>query len=451
MVAEVNPLAPNAPLLTADRAESEWMLRLQAEIHERLLAETDLQELGKMGRSELLERIGTITSSAIQTSRQTITARMRQQLLTEVYNEVRGFGPIQSLLEDDSITEVMVNGPHMVFVERNGKLQEVAKHFLDDSHVMRILDKVIAPLGRRLDESMPMVDARLPDGSRVNAIIPPVSVTGPCITIRKFSRDPFSVDDLIKFGTLTEQMADFLRACVEARLNILVSGGTGSGKTTTLNVLSSMIPPGERIVTIEDAAELRLQQRHVITLESRPPNLEGRGEIGIRQLVRNSLRMRPDRIVVGEVRGGEALDMLQAMNTGHDGSLSTCHANAPRDVLARLETMTLMAGTELPSRAIREQIASALHLIVHQSRLRDGSRRITHITEVQNMEGDHIVLQDLYRFKQEGVDAVGRVIGQHHSTGLRPQFADNLLAQGVRLPADLFREWTGGGGLQCRR
>jgi pilus assembly protein CpaF len=450
MVAEPNPLAPNVHLLTADRAESEWMLKLQAEIHERLLAETDLQQLGKMSRSELLERIGTVTSDVIQASRLTITARMRQQLLTEVYNEIRGFGPIQSLLEDDTITEVMVNGPHMVFVERNGKLQEVSKHFLDDAHVMRILDKVIAPLGRRLDESMPMVDARLPDGSRVNAIIPPVCVTGPCITIRKFSRDPFTVDDLIKFGTLTEQMADFLRACVEARLNILVSGGTGSGKTTTLNVLSSMIPPGERIVTIEDSAELRLQQRHVVTLESRPPNLEGRGEITIRHLVRNALRMRPDRIVVGEVRGGEALDMLQAMNTGHDGSLTTCHANAPRDVLARLETMTLMAGTELPSRAIREQIASALHLIVHQSRLRDGSRRITHITEVQNMEGDNIVLQDLYRFKQEGVDAAGRVIGQHHSTGLRPQFADTLLAQGVRLPAELFREWTGGGG-PCRR
>jgi pilus assembly protein CpaF len=430
---------------TTDRAETERLLKLQFAIHERLLADTDLQDLQTMTRTELLERIGSITTEVIQTQRLTLTARMRQQVLQEVFAEIRGFGPMQTLLEDDSITEVMVNGPHQIYIERGGKLEEASTRFLNDEHVLRILDKIIAPLGRRLDESMPMVDARLPDGSRVNAIISPVSVTGPCVTIRKFSRDPFRVEDLVKFGSLTDTMADFLRACVEARLNVLVSGGTGSGKTTTLNVLSSFIPTGERIVTIEDAAELRLQQRHVITLESRPANLEGRGEIAIRQLVRNSLRMRPDRIVVGEVRGGEALDMLQAMNTGHDGSLSTCHANTPRDVLARLETMVLMAGTELPSRAIREQIASAVHLIVQQARLRDGSRRITHVTEVQGMEGDHIVLQDLYRYKQEGIDAMGRVIGQHQSTGLRPQFADTLMAQGVQLPADLFEQWNGGG------
>ncbi|NSW56058.1 MAG: CpaF family protein [Armatimonadetes bacterium] len=433
----------NEYLAKSNRALAAQLLRLQTQVHERLLAETDLQDLQRMTREQLLERVGIITSEAARTSRFTLTARMRQQVLSEVYNEVRGFGPIQALLDDDGITEVMVNGPRAIFVERNGKVEEVERQFVDDLHVMRILNKIIAPLGRRLDESMPMVDARLPDGSRVNAIIPPVSVTGPCVTIRKFSREPFSVDNLISLGTLTEPMREFLRACVEARLNILVAGGTGSGKTTTLNVLSSMIPAGERIVTIEDAAELRLQQRHVITLESRPPNLEGRGEITIRQLVRNALRMRPDRIIIGEVRGGEALDMLQAMNTGHDGSLSTCHANSPRDVLSRLETMTLMSGAELPSRAIREQIAAAIDLIVQQARLRDGSRRITHITEVQHMESDRIVTQDLYKFEQEGVDMAGRVVGKFVFTGLRPLFADKLAAQGVRLPTDLQQAWMG--------
>jgi pilus assembly protein CpaF len=450
MVADAQPQGQTDYRATADRAEADHMLKLQALVHEQLLAAIEPQELSRMSRAHLLERIGSTATEVIESKRVMLTSRMRQQLLSEVFAEVRGYGPIQSLLEDDSISEVMVNGPEMVFVERSGRLTEVPKHFTDNAHVMRIIDKIIAPLGRRLDESMPMVDARLPDGSRVNAIIPPVSVTGPCVTIRKFSRDPFGTEDLVRFGTLTEQMSDFLHACVEARLNILVSGGTGSGKTTTLNVLSSMIPPGERIVTIEDAAELRLMQRHVITLEARPANLEGRGEVSIRLLVRNALRMRPDRIIVGEVRGGEALDMLQAMNTGHDGSLSTCHANTPRDMLARLETMTLMAGTELPSRAIREQISSAVHLIVQQSRLRDGSRRITHITEVQGMEGDHIVVQDLYRFRQDGVDPTGRVMGEHISTGLRPHFADHLLAQGVQLPGDLFQQWTGGGP-QCRR
>jgi pilus assembly protein CpaF len=449
MVAEAAPSWDKQYLATAQDGESERLLRLQADIHEKLVTDTDLQELQKMTRSELLERIGNVANQVITASRQTLTARMRQQVLSEVFNEVRGFGPLQTLLDDEDVTEVMVNGPKVVFVERKGKLDEANKHFLNDAHVMRIIDKVIAPLGRRLDESMPMVDARLPDGSRVNAIIPPVAVTGPCITIRKFSKEPFTCEDLVRFGTMTEAMKEFLRACVEARLNIIVSGGTGSGKTTTLNVLSSMIPSGERIVTIEDAAELRLQQRHVITLEARPPNLEGRGAITIRDLVRNALRMRPDRIAVGECRGGEALDMLQAMNTGHDGSLTTAHANTPRDMLARLETMTLMAGTELPSRAIREQIASAIHLIVQQARLRDGTRRLTHITEVQGMEGDQIVLQDLYRFKQEGVDGTGRVIGQHEATGLRPLFAEHLIAEGVRLPSELFQAWTGGGA-RCR-
>jgi pilus assembly protein CpaF len=303
---------------------------------------------------------------------------------------------------------------------------------------MRIIERIVAPLGRRIDESSPMVDARLPDGSRVNAIIPPLSVKGPAITIRKFSKVPYNVNDLIAFGTLTNHMAEFLEACVESRLNVLVSGGTGSGKTTTLNVLSAFIPNNERIVTIEDAAELQLQQEHVLTLESRPPNMEGRGEVPIRALVRNSLRMRPDRIIVGEVRGGEALDMLQAMNTGHDGSLSTVHSNSPRDTISRLETMTLMAGTELPSRAIREQIASAINLIVHQARMRDGTRKITHITEIHGMEESVVVMQDIFIYKQMGIDERGRVVGRHQPTGLRPRCLEHLIAQGLPMPPEIF-------------
>jgi len=326
-----------------------------------------------------------------------------------------------------------------VYIERNGKLEKTPVVFYDDAHVMRVIQRIVAPLGRRVDESAPMVDARLPDGSRVNAIIPPVSLAGPCLTIRKFARDPYTVEDLVNFGTMSWEIADFLRSCVEARLNILVSGGTGSGKTTTLNVLSSFIPPNERVVTIEDAAELQLHQDHVVPLEARPANLEGTGEITIRQLVRNALRMRPDRIIVGEVRGAEALDMLQAMNTGHDGSLSTLHANSPRDALSRLETMVLMAGTELPSRAIREQVASALDLLVQQSRFSDGSRRLVSVTEVQRMEGDTIVTQELFRFVQQGVDAEGRCLGQHEYTGLRPLFADKLEAAGVELPEVMRR------------
>jgi pilus assembly protein CpaF len=306
---------------------------------------------------------------------------------------------------------------------------------------MRIIDRIVAPLGRRIDESSPMVDARLPDGSRVNAIIPPLALKGPTVTIRKFAKVPYKVEDLVSFGTLSDGMAEFLRACVHARLNVMVSGGTGSGKTTTLNVLSSFIPHTERIVTIEDAAELQMQQPHVVTLESRPPNLEGHGEVAIRQLVRNSLRMRPDRIIVGECRGGEALDMLQAMNTGHDGSLSTAHTNSPRDTISRLETMTLMAGTELPAKAIREQIASALDLIVHQSRMRDGTRKVTHITEVQGMEGDVVVLQDIFIFKQEGIDEEGVILGRHQPTGLRPRCLDRLIAEGVPLPPTIFASY----------
>lgn len=361
----------------------------------------------------------------------------RQRIAGEVLDEILGFGPITPLLNDPEVTEVMVNGPDQVYVEKYGRLQKTDVTFRDAAHVMRIIEKIVAPVGRRVDESMPMVDARLPDGSRVNVIIPPLSLKGPTITIRKFYRERLGMDDLIKLGTLTPEIAQFLEACVRGRLNIIVSGGTGSGKTTTLNVLSSFIPSDERIVTIEDAAELQLQQEHVVPLESRPPNIEGKGQVTIRDLVRNALRMRPDRIIVGEVRGGEALDMLQAMNTGHEGSLSTVHANSPRDALARIETMVLMAGMELPVRAIREQIAAAIDLIVHQSRLKDGSRRITHVTEVQGLEGQVVLLQELFVFRQKGVRD-GRVVGEFAPTGIRPRFIDKLEARGIELPNEIF-------------
>lgn len=352
--------------------------------------------------------------------------------------EIVGFGPIQSLLDDPEVSEIMVNSPDQVYIERKGKLELTGVKFRDAEEVINLIEKIVTPLGRRIDEASPMVDARLPDGSRVNAIIPPLAIKGPSITIRKFARDPLQVEDLIRFGTLNRKMATFLEACVKARLNIIVSGGTGSGKTTTLNILSSFIPEDERIITIEDAAELQLRQAHVVSLETRPANIEGRGEVTIRQLVRNALRMRPDRIVVGEVRGGEALDMLQAMNTGHDGSLTTIHANGPRDMLSRLETMVLMAGMELPIKAIREQIASAVDLILQQARLKDGTRKITHITEVQGMEGDVIVLQDLFVFETYGVSSEGKVLGQHRSTGIRPRFYERLEAAGIKLPPDIF-------------
>lgn len=363
-----------------------------------------------------------------------------EKLKEELTNDLTGYGPINPLLLDEDVSEVMVNGPDQVYAERGGRLQLTDITFRDNDHVMAVLEKIVAPLGRRIDESSPMVDARLKDGSRVNAIIPPLALNGPTITIRKFSKDPFTIHDLIRFGTVTPEMADFIEACVKAKLNIFVSGGTGSGKTTTLNVLSSFISNDDRIVTIEDAAELQLGQEHVVTLETRPPNIEGNGAITIRDLVRNSLRMRPDRIVIGEVRSGEALDMLQAMNTGHDGSLATGHANSPRDMLSRLETMVLMAGMELPIKAIRSQIAGALDLIIQQSRLNDGSRRITNITEVQGLEGDVIVLQDIFVFEQYGVGEDGKIIGKLVPTGVRPKFYERMEQEGITLPPSIFQE-----------
>jgi pilus assembly protein CpaF len=366
----------------------------------------------------------------------------RERLLSEIADDVLGYGPLERLLADDTVSEIMVNGPEKIWVERQGRLYETALRFNDDSHLRRIINKMVAQVGRRIDESSPMVDARLPDGSRVNAVIPPLSLSGPLITIRKFHQKRFTLDELIRIGTLSAESVDFLRRCIEAQLNILISGGTGTGKTTLLNALSAALPDSERIVTIEDAAELQLSQRHVLRLESRPKNIEGEGEIGIRELVRNSLRMRPDRIIVGEVRGAESLDMLQAMNTGHDGSLCTVHANAPRDALSRIETMVLMAGFELPLRAIRGQISSALDLIVQLDRLEDGSRRVVSITEVQRMESEVITLQDLYTFKIDQVLADRTVVGQLEATKLRPAFIHKFEKRGVELPGYLFAGTT---------
>ncbi len=383
-----------------------------------------------------------------------LTREERKALVRDISNDILGYGPLEPLLQDDSVTEVMVNGFDRIYVERQGKIERAKATFADDAHLLRIIDKIVSQVGRRVDESSPMVDARLPDGSRVNAIIPPLALTGPTLTIRKFSRDPYTMDDLIAFGSLTPKAAQFLAACVKGKLNVLVSGGTGTGKTTTLNAMSAFVPGDERIVTIEDAAELQLQQEHVITLESRPPNIEGEGEIRIRELVRNALRMRPDRIIVGEVRGAETLDMLQAMNTGHEGSLTTIHANTPRDALSRLETLVLTAGVDLPLRAIREQISSAFDLLVQIARLVDGSRRITHITEVLRMESDVVTLQDIFVARPPDEETATasrgalRLLSPLACTGLKPHFLEKMATQGVALPPDVLR--AGGEPLPAR-
>jgi pilus assembly protein CpaF len=409
---------------------------LKTRVQNKLLAELDpsmdISKTDEVRRTiqELFEQI--LTEENIVLSRPE-----RARLFEQIAAEILGFGPLQTLLEDETITEIMVNGAKNIYIERKGKLHRVPVTFENNDHVMRIIDRIVAPLGRRIDEASPYVDARLPDGSRVNAVIPPISLVGPVLTIRKFSRNPITLEQLVQFGSISQESLQFLKACVESRLNIVISGGTGSGKTTLLNILSSFIPADERILTIENAAELQLRQEHVVTLESRPANIEGRGEITIRQLVINALRMRPERIIVGEIRDEAALDMLQAMNTGHDGSMTTLHSNGPRDTLSRLETMTLMAGMELPSRAIREQISSAIDLVVHQERMRDGTRKIVNVTEVSGMEGDVITMTDIFVFEQTGFEN-GQIVGQLRPTGLRPKFMDKIENSGIHLPPSIF-------------
>jgi pilus assembly protein CpaF len=409
---------------------------LKSRIQTRLLSELD-PSMDLTKKTEVRAHIEELFNAILAEESMVLARAERQRLFDQIVAEIQGFGPLEPLLADETITEIMVNGPKNIFVERKGNITRANVAFEDDEHVLRVLDRIVAPLGRRIDESSPLVDARLPDGSRVNAVIRPIALVGPTITIRKFFKKPLTVEDLIKYGSLTKEIAEFLRACIIARLNTIVSGGTGSGKTTLLNILSGFIPNDERIVTIENAAELQLRQEHVVTLESRPANIEGKGAISIQDLVVNSLRMRPDRIVVGECRGGEALDMLQAMNTGHDGSLTTAHSNSPRDTISRLEVMCLMAGMDLPVRAIREQIASAVDLIAHQERLRDGSRKVVKITEVQGMEGDMITMSDIFEFEQTGVEG-GKIVGRIRPTGIRPKFTDRIEASGIYLPPSVF-------------
>ena len=431
------PVAPSRiPQVPTQIPGRESLRDAKARIQTRVISDLD-PRVDLSNQLEVRRQIEEIFNGVVDEEGLALTRAERVRMLEQITDEIVGLGPLEPLLRDESINEIMVNGPRQIYIERAGKLEMTNVAFQNDDHVMRIIDRIIAPIGRRIDESSPMVDARLTDGSRVNAIIPPLSLVGPVLTVRKFAASPLTVEDLINFGTATPEMFDFLQACVQARLNLFVSGGTGSGKTTTLNVLSSFIPNDERIITIEDAAELQLRQEHVVTLEARPPNIEGRGAIPIRELVRNALRMRPDRIIVGEVRSGEALDMLQAMNTGHDGSMSTGHANNPRDMLHRLETMVLMAGVDLPLRAIREQIAAAVDLIVHTARLKDGSRKVTSITEVQGMEGDVIVMQDVFAWEQTGVRD-GKIEGHLKPTGIRPRFVEKFEAKGVRLPPGIF-------------
>src|SRR5512137_2883713 len=417
-------------------AQKDTYTDLKTRVQNRLLAEID-PSMDISHTSEVRSTIQDLFEQVLAEENIVLSRPERQRLFEQISAEILGYGPIQSLLEDDTITEVMVNGAKNIYIERAGKIIRVPVAFESDEHVLRIIDRIVAPLGRRIDESSPYVDARLPDGSRVNAIIPPISLVGPVLTVRKFARNPITLEQLIEYGTITPEALQFLKACVESRLNLIISGGTGSGKTTLLNILSQFIPADERIVTVENAAELQLRQEHVVTLESRPPNIEGRGEVTIRQLVINCLRMRPDRIIVGEIRDEAALDMLQAMNTGHDGSMTTAHSNSPRDTLSRLETMTLMAGMDLPVRAIREQIASAVHLVCHQERLRDGTRKVVNITEVSGMEGDVITMTDLFVFEQPGVEN-GQIIGRLRPTGLRPKFMDKIEASGIHLPPSIF-------------
>ncbi len=423
----------NAPI-TSPQAGSYFDLKTR--VQNKLLSELD-PSMDITRTDDVRRTIQDLFEQILAEENIVLSRPERARLFEQIAAEILGFGPLQPLLEDETITEIMVNGPKNVYIERKGKLHRVPVTFESNDHVMRIIDRIVAPLGRRIDESSPYVDARLQDGSRVNAVIPPISLVGPTLTIRKFSKNPITVEQLIQFGSVSNEAIQFMKACVEARLNILISGGTGSGKTTLLNVMSGFIPGDERILTIENAAELQLRQEHVVTLESRPPNIEGRGEITIRDLVINALRMRPERIIVGECRGGETLDMLQAMNTGHDGSMTTAHANTPRDALSRVETMCLMAGMDLPVRAIREQASNAIDLICQQERMRDGTRKVTYITEVSGMEGDVITMTDIFVFEQTGMEN-GKIIGRLRPTGLRPKFMDKIEATGINLPPSIF-------------
>ena len=417
---------------------------IKKDVHIKLITElSDVIFKKNIKDEELKSKVSSTAQEMVYKSDFPLTHNERMKMVSDIVDDIVGYGPIEEYLRDKEITEIMINNPTNIYIEKFGKISKTNKSFLDETHMMRIVDKIVSRVGRRVDEASPYVDARLPDGSRVNIIIGPLALNGPVMTIRKFSADPFTTDDLIRMGTCTPHSAAFFEACVQGRINILISGGTGTGKTTLLNVVSSFLPNDERIITIEDAAELQLNQNHVIRLESRPPNIEGKGQVTIRDLVRNALRMRPDRIVVGEVRGGEALDMLQAMNTGHDGSLSTIHANSTRDVLSRLETMVLMAGVDLPVRAIREQISSAINLIIHLNRLKDGSRKIVKVSEVQGMEGEVITLQDLFQFDYSmGIDESGKYLGVLKSTGLRPKFMSRLKDYGIEVPPEIFAEGT---------
>jgi pilus assembly protein CpaF len=426
------------PVKTANSRVDKYA-ELKAKVHREIIDVIN-QEAGS--NPELLADqdayIRRTLEALIEANSVNIPRNERQQLVREIHDNVVGLGPLEPLLDDSEITEIMVNNAYQVYVERAGKIELSNTTFRDDEHVMQVINRIVSSVGRRVDESSPMVDARLPDGSRFNAIIPPLALNGPTMTIRKFSKKPFTVSDLVRFNSVSPKMMTFLDACVKGKMNIIVSGGTGSGKTTLLNVLSSYIPNDERIVTIEDAAELQLRQDHVVTLESRPPNLEGAGQVTIRDLVRNSLRMRPDRIIIGEVRSAETLDMLQAMNTGHDGSLTTAHANSPRELVSRLETMVLMAGMDLPVKAIREQISAGINVIVHQSRLKDGSRKVIKISEITGMEGDTVSMQDIFVYKQEGLDARGKLAGSFYATGVRPTFLDKLSSSGILVRDDWF-------------
>ncbi len=432
----VPPLQTRRALSSAAQTAQDTYQDLKTRVQNKLLSELDPSvDVSKV--HEVRRTIQDLFDQILAEENFVLSRTEKSRLFEQIAAEILGLGPLQPLLEDDTVTEIMVNGARNIYVERRGKITKLPLTFENDEHVMRIIERIVSPLGRRIDESSPYVDARLPDGSRVNAIIPPISLVGPVLTIRKFARSPFTVDQLVQLGSITPEAIQFLDACVKARINIVISGGTGSGKTTLLNVLSAFIPSDERIITIENAAELQLRQEHVVTLESRPPNIENKGEITIRHLVINALRMRPDRIIVGEIRDEAALDMLQAMNTGHDGSMTTCHSNTPRDSLSRIETMTMMAGMELPVRAIREQVSSAIDLVVHQERLRDGTRKVVNVTEVSGMEGEVITMTDIFTFEQLGYEN-NRVIGRLRPTGLRPKFIEKIEASGIHLPPSVF-------------